>query len=287
VEAILPYETFNTLPHHVPAFDVGVVDAQTELVSLREVHDFFYVTGYAHGEPYFKDLERIAASGRLEPRDLSRADALADALVTFHGDKKDAPELYRRRLRDLFGHHECIAGLLDSYDGVDLAGFASLEELREIERRGLAWRHRLKPYTHRLCRVHGDYHPWNILFDAHDHLTLLDRSRGEWGEAADDLACITINYLFFSLRAFPSRTLVGPFEALWQRFFERYLAATGDSAIAELLPPYYVWRALVVASPVWYPDLPVAVRRSLFRFIHRVQALSRFEWRDVNALLVE
>ena len=38
--------------------------------------------------------------------------------------------------------------------------------MREIERRCLEWRWRLKAKTQRLRQVHGDFHPWNILFRA-------------------------------------------------------------------------------------------------------------------------
>ena len=32
------------------------------------------------------------------------------------------------------------------------------------------------------------------------NLLVLDRSRGEWGEPADDVTSLTMNYLFFSLQ---------------------------------------------------------------------------------------
>ena len=76
------------------------------------------------------------------------------------------------------------------------------------------WRWRIKHRTHRLCRVHGDFHPWNILFREDTDFTLLDRSRGEWGEPADDTTCLSINYLFSSLLR--SGRLEGPFEKMFR-----------------------------------------------------------------------
>ena len=64
-----------------------------------------------------------------------------------------------------------------------------------------------------------------------------------------------------------------------------YLAATGDPELLRVIPPYFVWRALVLASPLWYPHLDVAVRRSLFRFIDRVLDVQEFDWREVQTLL--
>jgi len=42
--------------------------------------------------------------------------------------------------------------------------------------------------------------PFNVLFDDDTTFWLLDRSRGGWGDLADDISCMTINYLFFSLQ---------------------------------------------------------------------------------------
>ena len=88
-------------------------------------------------------------------------------------------------------------GLIDSFLP-DLLFTA--DAMEQIEHRALAWRWKLKGLTHRLSQVHGDFHPWNILFDEADNLRVLDRSRGEYGEPADDVPCSAMNYLFFSLQ---------------------------------------------------------------------------------------
>jgi hypothetical protein len=283
--AVLAYETFNHLPGHVRAVDVGAFTSEGGWVSIGGARDFFLITEYAEGEPYFRDLERIARADRPAPFDRDRAESLAAYLAGVHADRREEPSLYRRRTRELFGHHECILGLLDSYDAFPLAEFTSADALRDIERRCLEWRHRLKGFTHRLCRVHGDFHPWNVLWSQKtpNRMTLLDRSRGEWGEAADDVSCMAINYLFFSLEARGEGKAL--LRELWQRFFDRYLAISGDEEILGAMPPYFVWRALVIASPLWYPSLAVEVRRSLFRFIDRVLDLDRFDPARVDALV--
>ena len=40
---------------------------------------------------------------------------LASYLAAIHRVKRKDPDLYRRRLRELIGHGECIMGLTDSY----------------------------------------------------------------------------------------------------------------------------------------------------------------------------
>lgn len=280
-EAFLPWETFNQLAGHVRALDIGVLEGDGRMTSLANVRDFFLVTAYARGEPYYKDLERIAHTNLATEEDSSRVERLATHLARIHRDKKDAPEIWVRRLRDLVGGHECITGLLDSYEGHSAEGVPSRETRRLIEHWAVDWRHRLKGTPQRLCRVHGDFHPWNVLFDG-DAFTLLDRSRGEWGEAADDLAAMAINFVFFSLRAGHDRR--GPFRALFRTFFETYLTETEDTDVLRLIAPYFVWRALVVASPVWYPTLPGKVRARLMDLIARVMRRDGLDLEDLDAL---
>jgi hypothetical protein len=275
-EAILAYETFNELPAHVHALDVGTVGSDGRLASLGAVDDFFLVTAYGRGEPYFLDLQRIADTGVATEEDVARCERLGGHLAKIHATKKDAPELYLRRLRDLVGHHECIAGLVDSYDGHAEPGLPDRAFFRSIEHWAIEERHRHKGFAHRLARVHGDDHPWNVLFDGEGfarRLTLLDRSRGEWGEPADDLAAMAINYLFFAARAGQGEG--SALAALFARFFATYLEATGDREVLDVIAPYFVWRALVVASPVWYPRLDPKVRSQLFGVMEKVMRRHR------------
>jgi aminoglycoside phosphotransferase family enzyme len=169
-------------------------------------------------------------------------------------------------------------GLDDAYP--DRHGFIDRALLEEIEHAALTWRWRLRESEGRLVQVHGDFHPWNILFEDNDAFHVLDRSRGEWGEAADDVACLTINYLFFSLQR--SGRLEGVFETLFDMFWKRYLDATRDREMLSLVAPFFAFRGLVIASPVWYPDLGEETRRRIFAFIRNVMAADRFDPSRVN-----
>jgi hypothetical protein len=113
--------------------------------------------------------------------------------------------------------------------------------------------------------------------------TVLDRSRGEWGEAADDVAAMTINYVFYSLRKYGE--LAGIFERLFKMFWENYLRKTGDKGILEVVQPFYAWRGLVVASPIWYPHLRRGVRVKLLNFVRNVLQFDRFDLEAVNSYI--
>ncbi|MBI3943042.1 MAG: phosphotransferase [Chloroflexi bacterium] len=279
----LDYNTFNLLPRHVPAVDMVAYTGQGELQSLGSAQEVVLVTAYRPGCLYADDLIRIRDEEKLQPLDVRRATALAAYLAEIHQVKHDDPTLWRRRLRDLVGHGEGIMGLTDSYPQ-DLT-WVTVEELRAIEEMANRWRWRLKPLSHRLSQVHGDFHPFNVLFEEGTEFHVLDRSRGEWGEPADDVSCMTINYLFFSLQRYG--WLEGPFLELHNRFWEHYLALHPDGELVTAIQPWFAWRALVVASPLWYPTIPDTVRRKLLTFARRVMSTDRYDYRRVNLYIKE
>ena len=281
-QAILwEHGAFNTLPRHVRALDSGAFLRSGAMISTGQTEEFFLLTEFIEGQGYFQDLDRIRQTGTVSEADLQRTAALADYLAEIHAVKRSAPQLYTRRIRDLLGHGECIMGLIDNYPVRH--GFIDQDLLRRIEQKCIDWRWKIKGRSHRLCQVHGDFHPWNILFRQGTDFSVLDRSRGEWGEPADDVTCITINYLFSSLLR--SGRLEGPCERLFSLFWERYLERTGDRELQEVAAPFLAWRGLVIASPVWYPHLPESVRRSIFVFLENVLASDRFEYAEVQRYL--
>jgi aminoglycoside phosphotransferase (APT) family kinase protein len=231
---------------------------------------------FIEGREYADDLIRLKAGAAATEQDFSRADALCDYLVQIHGVRGPDPGLYARRIRELVGHGECIFGIADSYPAGALEA-----PVQEIERRSLAWRWKLKAKAHRLRQVHGDFHPWNILFREGTDFTVLDRSRGEWGEAADDVCCLTLNYLFFSLQR--AGRLEGDLERLFRRFWDRYLERSGDAEMPEVAAPFFAFRALVMANPTWYPGLEAGLRRKVLDFALNVLEAPRFDPARANA----
>jgi hypothetical protein len=299
-ELLLGFDTFNSLPQHLAALDVGIfcfdragaqgaTPAPARMLSLGAGDEFFLLTPYAEGTPYAMDLARLRDGGKLQEGDLARARRLARYLAEIHAQKypqaatqsefsnQERASLYRRRIRDTLGSGEGIMGLTDSYPPEYAP--ATPAWLEAVEKARVAWRWWMKGKSERLCQVHGDFHPFNILFSQGTDFTLLDRSRGAWGEAADDVACLAINYLFFSLQR--SGALASPFVELWENFWQGYLEASRDGELLAMALPFMVWRALVLASPTWY-NVDDAVRMSLFRLIDALLREDAFDPARIN-----
>ena len=275
------HSTANRLPKHAKSLDVGIFTKDQQMISTGKAEEFFILSEFVPGYEYAVDLQRIGATGRLDPLDEQKVEALAAYLAEIHSLKQNRSALYIRRIRDLLGHGECIMGLIDNYPQDDPV--VTQEILQEVERTCLQWRWKLKKMSHRLSQVHGDFHPWNILFQEGIQFRVLDRSRGEWGEPADDLTSMTINYVFHSLQKYGD--LHWTYEKMFLNFWEKYLKESKDTEILNAVQPFYAWRSLVLLNPVWYPRLEQSVREKLLRFLRNILATERFAPERIKELL--
>ncbi|MBD3227314.1 MAG: phosphotransferase [Candidatus Lokiarchaeota archaeon] len=279
---LLDHSCFNKLPRHVKSIDVGAFMDSTAFKSLGDASEFFILREVVDGKEYYHDLEKIKKRG-VKEIDINRTKELANYLVKIHKVKNEEASLYKRRIRELIGDGECIMGLTDSYP--KKLDFTSYQELKEIEKKCVEWRYRIKDKTYRLCQVHGDYHPWNILFRNGLDFSVIDRSRGEWGEPADDVASITINYLFYSLQKLGK--IDGEFLELFNIFWNTYLKKTEDLEMLSVIAPFYAWRGLVLASPIWYPDIETRIRVKIFNFIKNILNEESLNLESVPSLFEE
>lgn len=280
---VLDFDTFGRLPRHIRPLDVGCFD-DGELVPMAH-GEAWLVTSYVDGELYANDLRALQHADHAAPLDLARAEALADYLAELHREPLEdtASHTWARTIRDTIGSGEGLFGLTDSYP--DDHPVATHQRLMRIEQAAIAWRWSARDHIRRRARrTHGDFHPFNILFREHTDFTALDCSRGAGGDPADDLTCLSINYLFFRL-AGGAPQFDGALRALWDRFWDRYLSTTHDREVFAVVAPFFTWRALVVASPLWYPNVPDPVRERLFTFAERLLAGHPFDPTRVDELL--
>lgn len=271
--AILAADTFGLIAEHVAVIDVGAYRGADDFVSLAGSGEFYLLTAHAEGRVYAEDLRRIAERGQVSATDTARSLGLVQYLAGLHAEHPPrAKPAYERFWRDTLGSGEGIFGIADGYaDDVQGAPRARLERIEEA---CLKWRFRLRGRSARLRRTHGDFHPFNVLFDDASRLSLLDASRGAVGDPADDVTCMAVNYPFFALGH--AGAWRGAFAPLWHGFWQRYVEATHDESLVEVVAPLLAWRGLVLANPAWYPELAAADRDRILSFVEHVLAAPRF-----------
>ncbi len=276
---VLAFDTFATIPRHIQALDVGTFDSEGRMVPMARGEPFL-LTNFVEGELYAHDLFELASRDSVSQRDIQRAQALAGYLATLHGEPVDGA-VYVRSVRDIIASGEGLFGQCDGYP--DTHPIATAKRLHGLEEAAIAWRWKLRGKKHRARRTHGDFHPFNILFREGDDFSVLDCSRGAGGDPADDVTCLSVNYLFFALSH--RGHFKGPERQLWNTFWHTYLEATGDREICEVVAPFFAWRLLVVASPVWYPSLGDASRDVLLTMAERLLGGAVFHPDRVDELL--
>ena len=277
---LLDLEEYKNLPRHVRALDVLAELEDGGVKSIMGGKEYYLLMEVAEGIDYFKDLEAFRNKEKLDAVGISKIKAMASYLARIHSKKKESRSLYLRKVRDTIGHGECLMGVFDTYPD----GTLSSAEMADIEKMCIDWRAKLRGKEYRLSMIHGDFHPGNIWFQDDNDFVLLDRSRGPWGEPADDVTALTINYIFFSLRVHGD--VRGVYLEGLRLFFDEYLRATGDEEILGVLAPFYAFRGVVVANPVFYPDVTPDVRLKIFSFVKHILSVDKFDYKAVNAYIV-
>jgi aminoglycoside phosphotransferase (APT) family kinase protein len=273
---LLDLDEFKNLPNHVEAVDVLSEREDGSIKSIGGGKEYYLLMEKAEGKNYFNDLTEFALRKELVAADIKKIKAMTSYLAGIHNVKKESKALYWRKIRDTIGHGECLMGVFDTYPD----GTITFEEMASIEKKCTDWRAQLKARSQRLCQIHGDFHPGNIWFQEKGDFVLLDRSRGPWGDAADDVTALTINYIFFSIKYH------GRLSSLYREslhlFYDEYVKQTGDHDLFEVVAPFYAFRGAVVANPVFYPDITSENRRKIFNFIHGVLDDRAFSIERVN-----
>lgn len=277
---LLAYDEYNKLPKHVKAVDVLSIDDEGEIKSISGGKEYFLLMEMTSGEDYFKDLEYMKDKLHLTEDDKTKIKSMTAYLASIHNLKATNRHLYWRKLRDTIGHGECLMGVFDFYPD----GTLTYDEMAEIEKMTIDWRARLKTKHHRLCQIHGDFHPGNIWFQSKDDFVLLDRSRGAYGDAADDISAITINYLFYSVMYHGD--FRGAYKEAFGLFFDDYLTKTSDYELLSVLAPFYAFRGAVVCNPIFYPNLSKERRDRIFDFVREVLKNNTFDYKNIDNYII-
>jgi aminoglycoside phosphotransferase (APT) family kinase protein len=276
---LLDLDEYKNLPGHVKAVDVLSEMEDGSIKSIGGGKEYYLLMEKGTGRHYFHDLSKFSRKDRLESSDIEKIKAMISYLAEIHSLKKDSKILYWRKLRDTVGHGECLMGVFDTYPD----GTLTYDEMADIVKKSVDWVAKLKTQYRRLSQIHGDFHPGNIWFKDSSDFILLDRSRGPWGDPADDITALTINYIFFSIKHHGD--VRGPYIEGLNLFFEEYIKLTEDTKLNDVVAPFFAFRGAVVANPIFYPELTSEQRRLIFKFVHNVLDSERFELKKVNDYL--
>ena len=286
---LLQHRLFNTCPEGTccRSFDVAAIQRDGSIASIGDTVEFFNLVEEvreAEGKPYVEDLFRIARTDGLTDSDVARCRIASEFLVKLHSMKMRNDVLYKRHIRDLIGHGEMLMGVIDTYPNLRQLDFTTPEEIAEIEMKAVLWRNRIKHMGHRLSRIHGDFHPFgNIRFRQDNSMLALDLSRAEYGEPADDITALTMNYIFISV--WQTGKLIDSLRRLTETFFQIYMDKTRDEELLRVIAPFYAFRGLVVAHPLYYPELTSSQRRTIVAFIRNVLDSEEFNFKEIHSYL--
>ena len=278
---LLAHDSYNKMDKHVKSIDVVGIDEMGDLVSIGDSKEFFILMEEAEGKDFFKDLE--------EPNEKTneKIAKLAEFLIKLHENKRDSSGEYKRKLRDTIGSN-CLMGMVDSYPA-DL-NWTSGNEIGEIVKRCIDYWIKTRNMSHRLCEIHGDFHPGNLWFKEDGDFTVLDRARGTYGEAADDLTAFLINPIFYSLAK--KGNFEGTYKEMFDLFWNTYFGKTKDKEMRKVMAPYFAFRVAVVCNPHFYKDdffggieKARRVRRKLFNFALNVLKDDDFKPEKINEYL--
>ncbi|MFH0875675.1 MAG: phosphotransferase [archaeon] len=286
---ILQHELSNKVKNHNKSIDVGGYTPKGELVSIGDCKEFFQIVEFVEGREYVKDLIDIMKRGKLTKEDKDKALILSNYLVELHKEKyvpigvtKEeknalASSIYRRHLRDCIGHGEMLMGVIDTYP--DNLKWTNRKEFSWIIGKAAELREELKDDYKRLARMHGDFHPANIIFKD-KKMIVLDASREFFGDPADDFTSMALNYIWYAIQH--KGNFSGPFKELFDIYWNNYMKKTKDYKIRKIAPIFIAFRYVVMAHPIFFDFQSDSVRRKLFNIIKNTLNSNEFNPANIN-----
>lgn len=273
----IQHHSSKLLPSHIKSLGIIGVNKRTKGIGVVDHYDeFIQVLEWAEGEEYFVDLEKIIKEDRASDDDFKKVILLSDYLVKIHkkkfrGAKDQALSLYKRHTRDYVGSRFMI-DVLDTYPTE--ISFTSWDKLHKLVFEVYKYREKSKNNFLRLSKIHGDFHPGNVRFKDKNKFIILDASRAIWGEPADDVSCLGINYLWYSLRQ--TGKFKGIFKELFDTFWNNYIKKTGDQEINTILPLFIAIRSVVLKHPLYF-SVNDKIRKKLLAFAYHSLKKGDFE----------
>jgi len=255
-----------------------------KLTAFDDVDDILLIEEFIPGELLATKLAAIQ-DGLLAQSDALRlVNLLAEYLTNLHA-KPVSHSFMRPYVRQLLGGDFGLIATLDAYPP-SLREARFLEEILEL---GLSWRRRLLDVRVEPCRIHGDFHPWNIFItDGQQIIRTTGGMHTTGGLPTDDLAALGVNFFVIALET--TGQIKESFRVLHREFLNGYACSAEEKVkitIGETLPWFYAHRILVLANPIYYPARTLEDQRRLFAIASALLGTSTFGKDDWAAGLEE
>lgn len=266
----IQHHSAKHLPKHVKSLGIVGINKSTKQIGIVEdFNEFIQVLDWAEGEEYFVDLEKILQTNHVSKDNLKKVLLLSNYLAKIHqkkfkGSKDQALSLYKRHTRDYIGSRFMI-DVLDTYPKE--ISFTNWNKMHKLVFEVYKYREKYKNNFERLSKIHGDFHPGNIRFQDKNKFIVLDASRAIWGEPADDVACLGINYLWYALKQ--TGKFKGVFKELFDVFWKNYLDKTQDKEICHTLPMFVAIRSVVLKHPLYF-SVSDQIRKKILAFSFKI-----------------
>ena len=193
------HSAFNDLPRHVRSLDSGAFLDSGRLLSTGSAREFFLLTEYVDGTGYFKDLERLRNGGPATEQDFSRVEALAAYVAEIHAKETGFT-------RSLYPPHPRPSGTRRMHHG----NHRQLPALLRVHRSGTFCSASKRPAWNGVgasrtgqddsARYTAISIPGTSCSGQARTLPCSTGHGGNGAKPADDVATMSINYLFFSLQ---------------------------------------------------------------------------------------
>ena len=266
---MLAFDTFGKLPHHVAAIDMGLV-RRRRLARLARGHRRAVPASRRGSTARCTRMTcgASARSGVAHAEDIARAETLARVLLEIHAVPGSHPGAYTRAIRDLLGHGEGVFGLVDSLSAGRGAGGAAARDRGGVPRMAMAAARAHAPAAPHARRLPSVQHRVR----RRDGLVLLDASAAAkairpttWRARRSIIRSSAIGHRWRRART------------LWDRVLARLPRRRHATTCSPRSRRSTAWRALVLASPIWYPHRRRRDRDRILGFAERALAAERFD----------
>ena len=272
-------QNVKPLPLQARILDRGIITRDPNQISTKDVSFIYEIIDFIPSISYSKYLKNLFESQSLTDRDIRKAQVISDYLANIYNtsSKSDRPTYVKgicnfvQHTSEIFDNFKLNEGFCIRYTNEINIIRGALDDLLINSVK-----------NDKVCLVHNDFHPNNILFYKNEFSTI-DKFGYQFGEQAADIAVSTLFYIWYELR---SDSKTKPFMTLYNNFMNNYISKTHNHRIFDILPVFYGTRALILAYQNEILDRDPQLSKSLLNIFCESIKDNAFSLEIVNSNIV-